>query len=268
MSLVRVSIGPVSSASARAWAAAARETLATVRSRPDLGVPQDVVDAFDLYVDLWGVVADTTDPFVWASEVDPDLLTHLASHWARLINLARADPEGTGIRPAPPEGEAFYNALATALIEATAAVETPENIADRLEDVIPSFHESLLDLTAPDARRVLIVDDNEDIRLLMRIAIERDERLAVCGEAENGSVALGCLQTSCPDAILLDLSMPVMDGLTALPLIKQHCPDVDVIVFSAAGDTDTLARVMSLGAATFLNKTADAATVMDALAGR
>jgi CheY-like chemotaxis protein len=264
MSLVRVAIGPVPAASARAWVTSARSTLATVRER-DLGVPADVLDAFDVYVELWSAIADTTEPFEWSGEIDSDMLRHLAAHWARLVTMARSDP-GSGLRTAGPEAEEFFEALASAIVEAS-AVDDRDNISERLGEVIPAFAETVEVDSPGSARRVLLVDDNEDIRLLMRLAIERDRRLVVVGEAANGADALAKCDGACPDAVLLDLLMPVMDGYEALPKIKQRCPRTDVVVFSAMTSPETTARVASLGAAAFVEKTADTVAVLDALAG-
>lgn len=119
---------------------------------------------------------------------------------------------------------------------------------------------------ATSSRRVLLVDDNEDIRVLMRLAIQRDGRFEVCGEATNGEEAIARCGELHPDAVLLDLLMPVMDGYTALPQIRSRCPETDVIVFSAVPSLDARQRAAALGARSFIEKTADATKVLDALA--
>jgi CheY-like chemotaxis protein len=260
-----VTIGPVASASVRAWANAARETLAIVRARDDLGVTPDVLSAFDAYVETWAEVGEAIDPFVWTGEIDSEMLRRLAAQWARLVTLARTDP-ASGLRPGPPEGEEFYNALTIGILEAS-AIDDREGFSAKFEEVVPPF---AFDAPVPrrtGARRVLLVDDNDDIRLLMRLAIERDPRLEVCGEAAHGAAAVAACDGRCPDAVLLDLMMPVMDGWTALPLLKERCPDTDVVVFSAAAAPDVRARALSMGAAAVFGKTDDTSTVLEALAG-
>ena len=266
MNPVRVAIGPVASASVLAWARSARETLDVVRSHPDLDVPADVVDAFEAYVAMWTAIAESSDPFEWSGELDADRLRHLAAHWARLVTLARADGDEVGVRPAPPEGEEFYNALAVAMVEAT-ALDDPERFADHFEDVLPAFNAEIDRRPASRTTTVLLVDDNPDIRLLMRLAVERDGRFEVSGEASNGTEAVAHCRASAPDAVLLDLLMPVMDGFAALPLIKDASPTTRVVVFSALSDPDVRRRVEALGASTFLSKTADRNEVLRALAG-
>lgn len=266
MATALVTIGPVPAASARAWIASARETIATVGRRPDLGVPPDVVAAFAGYIDDWAALADGGETFLWTGSLDPGMVRHLAAHWARLVTLARADPEGSGLRRAAPESEEFYNALATALLEAV-AVDDAEGFTDRFEEVVPAFDADVPSAQTPAARRVLLVDDNEDIRLLMRLTLERDPRFDVAAEAQNGEEAVAYCRTHCPDAVLLDLLMPVMDGYAALPQIKQLCPQATVVVFSAIESPDTVERVIRAGASAFLQKTADTTVVLDALAG-
>lgn len=109
-------------------------------------------------------------------------------------------------------------------------------------------------MTAPDAAlRVLIADDAPDIRLLLRMYLT-DSRLEVIGEAANGEEAVAMARAEKPDAIILDLAMPVMDGLQAIPLIKQASPDTKIVVLSGFDAERMAARAMKLGAETYLQK--------------
>lgn len=260
---VRVDIGPAPGRSARVWLAAAQETIATVRSRPELGVPLDVLAGFDLYLGLWSG-AMQEEVFRWTGEVDPGLLRHLAANWARLANLAREADGGSGIRPADAEGEAFFSALATGMADALARADDAERFAAKFEEVIPDF----VEVHAPVAittTRVLLVDDNPDIRLLLRIGLETSGGLEVVGEACDGAEALQAVEATCPDAVLLDLAMPVMDGFQALPLLRAACPSARIVVFSANDSTDARRRVHEGGATAFLRKDAAIADVVAAL---
>jgi chemotaxis response regulator CheB len=67
--------------------------------------------------------------------------------------------------------------------------------------------------------RVLIADDTADFRMLLRMALQRDALFEIVGEASDGSIAVDMAGDVDPDLVLLDLAMPVMDGLQALPLI-------------------------------------------------
>jgi PAS domain S-box-containing protein len=102
--------------------------------------------------------------------------------------------------------------------------------------------------------RVLVVDDAEDLRLLLRTRLERSPVLTVVGEAGDGLTAIELAQQLQPDLVLLDLAMPLMDGLDALPHIKTAVPDSRVVVLSGFNE-DTLAdKAMEAGADRYVVK--------------
>ena len=268
---VTMTVGPASASSARTWAAASRRTLETVKQRPDLAVPADVVAAFESYLDLWEAQMGG-EVFTWTGDVDPEQLRHLAAHWARLVNLARDDAE-TAIAPAAPQGQEFYDALAIGFATALADADstTTEHFAPKFEEVVPDFvDERPVTANGATRTRVLLVDDHPDIRLLVRIGLEADGRFEVAGEATDGQEAVdavGC-DRGCPDAVLLDLAMPVMDGMEALPLILERCPRTRVVVFSANDEPANRREAARLGAAGFLPKGAAIAEIVSALQER
>jgi len=80
---------------------------------------------------------------------------------------------------------------------------------------------------------VLVVDDSEDLRELLTLVIERDPRgWEVVGTATEGREAVDRAQRTQPDLVLLDIAMPVMDGLQALPLIREVAPQAVVVMLS------------------------------------
>lgn len=84
-----------------------------------------------------------------------------------------------------------------------------------------------------DDVRVLIVDDSVDVRRLLKAIVQRhDQGWHVAGEADTGESAITMAGTSQPDLVLLDVSMPVMDGIEALPLIRQAAPSARVVVLT------------------------------------
>jgi DNA-binding NarL/FixJ family response regulator len=87
-------------------------------------------------------------------------------------------------------------------------------------------------VVATDTRRVLIVDDAEDLRDLLRFGLERSAHLEVVGEAVDGIDAVEQARVLQPDLVFLDVAMPRMDGLQALPLIREAVPHVRVVVLS------------------------------------
>jgi DNA-binding NarL/FixJ family response regulator len=103
--------------------------------------------------------------------------------------------------------------------------------------------------------RVVIVDDSEDIRTLLRLSLERHADFAVVGVAEDGAQGVQEVFDRQPDLVLLDVSMPVMDGLQALTRIREESPDAVVVMLSAFGEGSELAQTaMSLGAHAYIQK--------------
>ena len=80
--------------------------------------------------------------------------------------------------------------------------------------------------------RAYLCDDVPSLRSLVRLVLEEDPALSVVGEAGDARTAIREIGALQPDVVLLDLSMPGMDGLEALPLIREAAPEVCVIVFS------------------------------------
>jgi DNA-binding NarL/FixJ family response regulator len=82
------------------------------------------------------------------------------------------------------------------------------------------------------AIRVVLCDDVSEMRTLLRYALETDPRLQVVGEADNGRDGARVIAELQPDVVLLDLSMPEMDGFETLLTIASSAPDTGIIVFS------------------------------------
>lgn len=84
--------------------------------------------------------------------------------------------------------------------------------------------------------KVLVVDDHELTRLTLKLAIARQENLELVGLASNGKEAVEMVQRFHPDAIVLDLQMPVMDGWSAAAKIKNIKPETQIIAYSSVED--------------------------------
>ena len=105
------------------------------------------------------------------------------------------------------------------------------------------------------ATTVVLIDDESEIVSLERALLERDGRFQIVGVGADGTDAVRLARTLHPDAIVLDVLMPRMDGWEALPLIKRVSPDTQVVVISALGaDSELNDRAVWLGAATYLDK--------------
>jgi two-component system chemotaxis response regulator CheY len=83
---------------------------------------------------------------------------------------------------------------------------------------------------------ILVVDDNPDIRQTLCRVFKREADFEVCGEAENGREAIIKALELSPDLIVLDLSMPIMNGLYAARELKRLMPTVPLMMYSAFGD--------------------------------
>lgn len=83
--------------------------------------------------------------------------------------------------------------------------------------------------------RVLVVDDELDVRVLLKLHIDRPG-ISVVGEAATGADAIRVVDEQRPDIVVLDLNMPVLDGVEALKVIKERWPTTNVVVHTAFGD--------------------------------
>jgi two-component system chemotaxis response regulator CheB len=104
--------------------------------------------------------------------------------------------------------------------------------------------------------RVLVVDDSAVVRRMVTKLLEAERGIEVVGVAADGASALERLAACAPDVITLDLDMPGMDGLTALPELKRAAPEVPVVIlssFSEEGAEITL-KALSLGASDYVTK--------------
>jgi CheY-like chemotaxis protein len=88
----------------------------------------------------------------------------------------------------------------------------------------------------PQEIEVVVADDEVDIRLLLKLQL-RQYGISVVGEAADGREAVDVCEATRPHAVILDLLMPRVSGFEAIPMLRQRCPDVQIIAYSAvAGD--------------------------------
>ena len=103
--------------------------------------------------------------------------------------------------------------------------------------------------------RVVVADDEAPVRALLGIALGMDYDFTVVGEASNGAQAVDMVDAAHPDAIVLDLMMPVMGGMEAIPRIRTCSPETKIIVFSALTESQMGDEVMAQGADAYIEKT-------------
>ncbi len=104
------------------------------------------------------------------------------------------------------------------------------------------------------AARVLLVDDDPDYRLLVRLALEADARYEVVGEARDGLQAVTAAARLRPDLVLLDCSMPGADAFDCLPDLRRTCPSSRVVLLSGHAAAELKMAACSAGALGFLGK--------------
>jgi DNA-binding NarL/FixJ family response regulator len=112
-------------------------------------------------------------------------------------------------------------------------------------------------------KSILIADDNEFIRQALCHLFTSQEDFDVCGDAENGMEAIEMAQVLHPDLILLDLSMPVMNGVEAACELKRLMPMVPIIVFSEYGDVFSEREARSTGISAVVSKTEPLTMLLD-----
>ncbi|MFI2811383.1 MULTISPECIES: response regulator transcription factor [Microbulbifer] len=105
-----------------------------------------------------------------------------------------------------------------------------------------------------NARRILLVDDHSLLRAGMRALLDDMTGIAVIGESGDGLEALEMIRKDPPDAVLLDVSLPGMNGLEVAAHLSQHYPDVRILILSMHSGAEYVARALNAGAQGYLLK--------------
>ncbi|HSJ55899.1 MAG TPA: response regulator transcription factor [Anaerolineae bacterium] len=114
-------------------------------------------------------------------------------------------------------------------------------------------------------RRVLIVDDNAQVRQELRVLLPLAGNVEIVGEAADGAEAIELVRAVRPDAVLLDLEMPVLNGYAAVRSIKVWCPACRVIALTVHGYEAARQKAMQAGVDLFLVKGVPVETVVQAI---
>jgi DNA-binding NarL/FixJ family response regulator len=112
-------------------------------------------------------------------------------------------------------------------------------------------------------KSVLVVDDNAEIRHLLCKLFTSESDFEVCGEAANGQEAIERAQELHPDVIVIDLSMPVMNGIDAARALKNLMPTVPLIMFSEYGDAFSENEARSAGVSALVSKSAHVSVLLE-----
>ena len=264
---VHVEFGPVPASSALAWIRDARIVLTRVRAAGDalpVVLPPAIEAAFLGYLDRWEAHARGHDPFVWTDDIDVEEARHLAVYFFSLLSI---DDDTWAAHELPftsEEAAPFIHALSGAVTEALAAADS--EVGPAIKASWPEGEISRPWRADPGRKfRVVIVDDTEDVRLLLSMTLSVDGRFEMVGTATNGREGVEVCREVQPDGVLLDVMMPVLDGLEALPELRAACPDARIVMLSANDHPEVVARARSRGADAFVAKGGALEVALDAL---
>ena len=125
-----------------------------------------------------------------------------------------------------------------------------------------------MDMSLASPIRVVLVDDSADLRSLVRMTLDREPDFTVVAEAADGASGVEAVAAYKPHLVLLDIAMPVMDGLQALTLIREDSPGSIVVMLSAfTGSSGAIDRALALGAHGYIEKGGGVPEMIDDLRG-
>lgn len=113
--------------------------------------------------------------------------------------------------------------------------------------------------------RVLIADDHTIVRSGVRQLLEAKPDIKVVGEARDGSETLALIETLRPHIVLMDIAMPVMDGLKATRLIKERWPNTSILVLTMLHQDEYFFEMLKAGASGYVLKVAGASELIEAI---
>lgn len=120
-------------------------------------------------------------------------------------------------------------------------------------------------MTGAQVLKIVLCDDVPELRTLMRYGLEEVPDLKVVGEAGDAQSCVEVVTAQQPDAVLLDLSMPGMDGLQAIPLLRAAAPGMTIVVFSGFAAERMAELTRQVGADRYVEKGAEMEDVREAL---
>lgn len=113
--------------------------------------------------------------------------------------------------------------------------------------------------------KILIADDHAVVRQGLHMFLSLDPELEIVGEAADGRAAVEQVKALHPDVVLMDLLMPVMDGLTAISAIKHQMPEVEVVALTSVLDDSSVVKAIQAGAIGYLLKDTESQELISAI---
>jgi DNA-binding NarL/FixJ family response regulator len=113
--------------------------------------------------------------------------------------------------------------------------------------------------------RVVLADDHNVIRRMVRSVLEQSARFEVCAEAENGAEAIEQVKMTKPDVVVLNVTMPVLNGFEAAKKIKIEAPGTAIVILSTHADKHFVAEARKTGVRAYLHKSKIGEALIDAL---
>jgi diguanylate cyclase (GGDEF)-like protein len=130
---------------------------------------------------------------------------------------------------------------------------------------VPAAQLDLTDRPPRDELRVFVCDDAPDLRALVRAALEWEDGVAIVGEAASGAGLPDAVRDAQADVVLIDLAMPGVDGLEAIPALRRALPGLGILVLSGFARARMEAEALALGADRYLEKAAGLAAMRTAV---
>lgn len=125
--------------------------------------------------------------------------------------------------------------------------------------------DGLAKLEAPRKRRVLVVDDHSSVRMALRMVINGEPDMVVCGEAEDAGPALAAVEQLCPDIVIVDIALKGSHGFELIRDVHIRYPKLPVFVHSAHNEELYAPLCFHFGAYGYMNKGADVETIVHAI---
>jgi DNA-binding NarL/FixJ family response regulator len=113
--------------------------------------------------------------------------------------------------------------------------------------------------------RVLIAEDHQTVREGLKLIVDTQEDMKVCGEASNGREAISMAQELAPDVLLMDISMPELNGLTAAAKLKRVAPEIKILTLTRHTDEAYLQELLQAGVSGYVLKQSSASELLRAI---